>query len=386
LRPDLAQLHANLSNALRDSWQLDEALAAAKASLNLNPDLPEAHASLGAAMLMLGRFDEAISACRAAIQLKPDLPAAHLNHALAELVTGNLERAWPNYLWWMRCPQVRPRLPGPVSLWDGTRIDGKTILLYSDQGFGDAIQFIRYAPMVAAMGARVVVECPPALLSLFKRCAGADVVLATGSPLPHCDYQCPLASLPALFKTTLPTIPAPIPYLTADSNIIEAWRKRIASTKDTIQIGLAWAGRPENRNDRNRSIAGNKFSPLANMSGVRFHSLQKSREVIPSLALSNWSELLTDFAETAGLIANLDFIISVDTAVAHLAGAMGKPVWLLVPFPPEWRWMLDRADSPWYPTMRLFRQKTPGDWESVIQTVAGELAALAGSGLGNSIR
>jgi len=377
LRPALAPLHANLSNALRDSWKLEDAMAAAKAALDLNPDLAEAYTSLGAALLALGRFDEAIDASRSAIQRKPDLPGAHLNLALAELVLGNLERGWPEYEWRMRCSDVLP--PRQISLpaWDGNRIVGKTILLYSEQGFGDAIQFIRYAPMVAGMGGRVVLECPAVLLPLFRGFPGVDRVLASGAPLPACDFQRALASLPGLFKTTLRSIPAPIPYLAADAEAAESWRKRIEPSGDVLQVGLAWAGRAENRNDRNRSIRLENFSPLAKVAGVQFHSLQTSRTTNAALALSDWSDLLKDFGETAALIANLDLVISVDTAVAHLAGAMGKPVWLLLPFPPDWRWMLDRANSPWYPTMRLFRQKAPGDWQDVIRRVIDELAKTA---------
>ncbi|MGD0540831.1 MAG: tetratricopeptide repeat protein [Tepidisphaeraceae bacterium] len=374
LRPELAQTHATLSNALRDNWKLEEAVAAASKALALNPELAQAYTSLGAALLGLGRFDEAIHACQSAIQRKPDSPAAHLNIALAELVSGNLERGWPEYEWRLRCPDALP--PRRISLpaWDGTRIDGKTILLYSEQGFGDAIHFIRYVPMVAALGGRVVLECPASLLPLLRGSAGVDRAVATGAALPHCDLQCALPSLPGMFKTTLGSIPAANPYLAADAKTAESWRKRIEPSGDVLQVGLAWAGRAENRNDRNRSIRLEKFSPLANVTGVRFHSLQTNRPANVSFALSDWSDLLKDFAQTAALLANLDLVVSVDTAVAHLAGAMGKPVWLLLPFPPDWRWMLNRSDSPWYPTMRLFRQTAAGDWDAVIRRVAEELA------------
>jgi Flp pilus assembly protein TadD len=377
LRPDLAQIHANLSNALRDNWQLEDATAAAKKSMDLNPDLAEAHASMGAALLGLGRFDEAINTCRNAIQRKLDLPGAHLNIALAELVLGNLERGWPEYEWRLRCPDVLPTRKISLPMWNGSRIDGKTILLYSEQGLGDAIQFIRYAPMVAGMGGRVLLECPAALGPIFRGFPGVERILASGAPVPGCDFQCALASLPGMFKTTLHSIPAPIPYLAADPKAAESWRKRIEPSNDVLQIGLAWAGRAENRNDRNRSMPLKNFSPMANMTRVRFHSLQTSRTTNAPFALSDWSDSLKDFGETAGLIANLDLVISVDTAVAHLSGAMGKPVWLFLPFLPDWRWMLERTDSPWYPTMRLFRQKAAGDWDDVIRRVAEELIKAA---------
>jgi Flp pilus assembly protein TadD len=377
MRPGVPQLHANLSNALRESWQLEAAAAAARKALELNPDLAEGHSCLGAALLALGRFDESASACRDAIQRKMDSPGAHLTLALAELVLGNFDRGWPEYEWRLRCPDLLPPRRSSLPAWDGKRIDGKTILLYSEQGFGDAIQFVRYVPLVAALGGRVVLECPAALLPLFRGFPGVYRAVAAGEPMPVCDCESALASLPDLFKTNLQSIPTPIPYLAADAKAAESWHKRIAPSPGVLQVGLAWAGRAENRNDRNRSIPVEKLSPLARVTGVKFHSLQTHRATNAPLALSEWSNLLTDFAETAALIANLDLIISVDTAVAHLAGAMGKTVWLLLPFPPEWRWMLDRTDSPWYPTMRLFRQKSAGDWESVIGRVVEELTATA---------
>jgi hypothetical protein len=236
------------------------------------------------------------------------------------------------------------------------------------------------------MGGRVVLECPAAVLPLFRGFPGVDQVLAWGVPLPLCNVQCALASLPGIFNTTVQSIPATVPYLAADAGAAESWRKRMKPSSGVLQIGLAWAGRPENRNDRNRSIRLESFLPLANVAGVRFHSLQTNRTADPPFAISDWSELLKDFGETAAMIANLDLVISVDTAVAHLAGAMGKPAWVLLPFPPDWRWMLDRTDSPWYPTMRLFRQKERGDWDAVIQRVAEELAVTDGTALGNNIR
>ncbi len=386
LRPNLAQLHANLSNALRDSWKLEEAVAAAKKALELNPELAEVHSGLGAALLSLGRFEEAADACRAAILRKYDLPGAHLSLALAELVLGNMERGWPEYEWRMRHLDLLPPRQTTFPTWDGTRLDGKTILLFSEQGFGDAIQFIRYVPMVAAMGARVILECPAAVLPLFRGFPGVDQVLAWGVPLPVCDVQSALASLPGIFKTTVQSIPAATPYLAAEEGAAASWRKRVEPAENVLQVGLVWAGRPENRNDRNRSIRMEEFAPIAKTPGVRFHSLQTNRIADAPFAISDWSELLKDFGETAGLIANVDLVISVDTAVAHLAGAMGKPVWVLLPFPPDWRWLLDRADSPWYPTMRLFRQKFRGEWRPVIQAVAEALGAAGETGLGKSMR
>jgi hypothetical protein len=365
----------NLSNALRESWRMDQAIAAAEKAIALKPTLPEAHLSLGAALACTGRFDRSIDAYRRAIGLKVDLATAHLSLALAELVTGKLERGWPEYEWRRKCPSVLASRQFAQAFWKGQALEGKTILLYAEQGFGDAIHFIRYAPLVAATGGKVVLECQPALERLFRRFPGVSRIATAGQSLPAFDYQCPLPSLPGVFKTTISTIPATIPYLAADAETADCWRKRIESTGKFPHVGLVWAGSPDNLNDRNRSIPLERFAPLAAAERVRFHSLQTAPPpAVGGIALSDWSALLTDFAETAGLIANLDLVIAVDTAVAHLAGAMGKPVWLLLPFSPDWRWLLDRSDSPWYPTMRLFRQEIPGDWESVIRRVATELS------------
>jgi Flp pilus assembly protein TadD len=375
IRPDVAELQMNLSNALRESWRLDQAIAAAEKAIALKPSLPEAQLSLGAAVACVGRFDRAIDAYRDAIRLRPDFPAAHLNLALAELVRGNFERGWPEYEWRRRCSSVLAPRQFAQAQWNGQPLDGKAILLHAEQGLGDAIHFIRYAPLVAGMGGKIVLECQPALVRLFRGVPGVGQIVTTGEPLPAFDYQCPLPSLPGVFRTTIATVPATIPYLAADAEIADSWRKRIVPSGEFLRVGLAWAGSADNRNDRNRSIALERFSPLSAVEGVRFHSLQiAAPPAAGGIALADWSALLKDFAETAGLIENLDLVISVDTAVAHLAGAMGKAVWLLVPFPPDWRWLLDRADSPWYPTIRLFRQATPGDWDGVIRRVAAELA------------
>ena len=375
LRPDVAELQMNLSNALREGWMLDQAMAAAEKAIALKPSLPEAQLCLGAAAACMGRFDRAIDAYRNAIRLRPDFAAAHLNLALAELVTGNFERGWPEYEWRRQCAGVLPGRQFAQAAWKGKPLDGKTILLHAEQGFGDAIHFIRYAPLVAGMGGKVVVECPPALVRLFDNFPGVGRIVTTGQPLPGFDYQCPLSSLPGVFRTTLATIPATIPYLAADAEIADSWRKRMGKSGELLHAGLAWSGSADNRNDRNRSIALERFSPLSGVEGVRFHSLQIAAPPAGGgIVLSDWSANLKDFAETAGLIENLDLVISVDTAVAHLAGAMGKTVWLLVPFPPDWRWLLDRADSPWYPTIRLFRQEPGGDWDGVIRRVAAELS------------
>ncbi|MGD0387895.1 MAG: tetratricopeptide repeat protein [Tepidisphaeraceae bacterium] len=375
LRPDVAELQVNLSNALREGWKFDQAIAAAQKAIAIKPSLPEAQLCLGAAMACIGRFDRAIDAYRNAIRLRPDFPAAHLNLALAELVTGNLERGWPEYEWRRQCTAALAPRNFAQPPWKGQPLEGKTVLLHAEQGFGDAIHFIRYAPLVAGMGGKIVLECQPALERLFRNFPGVGGIVTPGQPLPAFDCQCPLPSLPGVFRTTMATIPATIPYLAAEAEAADSWRKRMEPSGKFLRVGLAWAGSADNRADRNRSIPLERFSPLSAVEAVRFHSLQTAPPpATGGIALSDWSANLTDFAETAALIENLDLVISVDTAVVHLAGAMGKLVWLLLPFPPDWRWLLDRADSPWYPTIRLFRQAAPGDWDGVIRRVAAELS------------
>jgi Flp pilus assembly protein TadD len=373
LRPGIAELHANLSNAYREMWKLDEAVASARRAIELKPALGEAYLCLGAALAIKGKFDQAIETYRQAIQIRPDFPAAHLNLALAELVTGNLQSAWPEYEWRRKCPGVLAPRSFSEPKWNGETLAGKTILLHSEQGLGDAIHFIRYAPILADRGANVLVQCPQPLVRIVQTVAGVNQVIPTGQPLPRFDFQIALPSLPGVFNSTLDSIPATIPYMVPEPAESATWRDRLQRAPGVSQVGLVWAGNPENRNDRNRSIPLQKLAPILEISGVRFHSLQIKPPSANPFPIQDWSTFLTDFGQTAALIANLDLVISVDTAPAHLAAAMGKRVWLLISFPPDWRWMLDRNDSPWYPTMRLFRQTTPGDWTAPIQSAAQAL-------------
>jgi hypothetical protein len=264
--------------------------------------------------------------------------------------------------------------------WDGRPLEGRTLLLHAEQGFGDAIQFIRYLPLAAERGGRIIIECQAQLQRLFQINAGGSQIVASGQPMPDFDSHCPLLSLPWVFGTTLASVPDIVPYLRADAENVGSWRQRLAEHSQVVKVGLVWSGNPAHKNDRCRSMTLARLAPLAQTRGVRFFSLQKgeaateARTPPPGMELIDWTEELTDFADTAALIAHLDLVIAVDTAVAHLAGAMGKPVWTLLPFVPDWRWLLEREDSPWYPSMRLFRQPFWGDWDSVIERVADELS------------
>ena len=377
-KPDYADAYLNMGNALRELGRPDAAAVSFQKAIVLNRDLFEAHNNLGNVLMDLDRF-EASAACYAkAISLKPDDPGAHKNLGIINLLLGDFEIGWPEYSW-------RRLEDDPVfkiraysqPLWDGEDLTGKTILVYPEQGLGDTIQFVRYLPMVRERGGHVVFDAPLPMVRLFKDLDGVDVMVKSGDSFPLFDYHVPLLELPRLFDTTPDTIPAADAYLSADKDLVSAWTERLGP-KEGYRIGLVWGGNPSHLNDRNRSIAPELFRPLAETPGVSAFSLMVGRDGecgrVFGSAVTDLAEDLTDFAETAAAIANMDLVISVDTAVVHLAGALGTPVWSLLPFNPDWRWMLDRDDSPWYPSMRLFRQEKRKDWESVLGRIAAELA------------
>ena len=267
-------------------------------------------------------------------------------------------------------------------MWDGFDIKGRSILLHAEQGFGDTIQFVRYAPLVAKRAGKVILECPGELTPLLRSVEGLSQIIVKGESLPDFDVHCPLLRLPLIFDTTLESVPAQIPYLGVDHLLIDKWRNKIQDDNSKLKIGLTWAGRPEQKNDRNRSFCFATFLPLAQLEGITFYSLQKgeaakqARDAPESMKLVDYTEEINDFSDTAAFMENLDLVICVDTAVAHLAGALGKPVWTLLTFVPAWQWLLNREDSPWYPTMKLFRQRSPGDWGTVMVNVERQLVKL----------
>jgi Flp pilus assembly protein TadD len=399
LRPHWPEAHNNLITGLIDSRQLDQALLAARSAVALFPDSPDLLYTLGRVLHFQDKLDEAIAIChrvltlnpnhadalselgfllqqkgewenatiayRRALQLNPNLPDAHFNLAAQLLLTGDFESGWKEYEWrWKMGPAAAWTPPDPQ--WDGSARAGRTILLHREQGFGDVLQFIRYVPLIAGRGGNIILVCPPELRPLLKQLPGVSQCLIPGQPLPHIDVQCPVMSLPLIFNTTLETIPRDVPYLHADPTRIEHWRRQLANDPNKLKVGLVWAGRPNHANDARRSISLAALAPLAQVPGISFYSLQigepasQAKAPPPGMNLIDRTAELTDFAETAAFIENLDLVISVDTAVVHLTGSLGKPVWTLLPFAPDWRWLLDRNDSPWYPTMRLFRQPTRG--------------------------
>ncbi|HSZ58715.1 MAG TPA: tetratricopeptide repeat protein [Tepidisphaeraceae bacterium] len=379
LRPDLPQTHNNLGWVLQKKEAFDEATAEYQRAIELRPQYAEAYNNLGSVLFEAGRFHEAIETLQKALSFQPDHAAIAANIGIMMLTVGDFERGWPVY-------EARRRVI-PVSLdsdttrprWDGSDLSGKTIVIQSEQGYGDSIQFARYMPLVRAHGGRVVLQCPPGLKKIFSTVAGADQVLADNEPLPPFDVHTRLLSLPGIFHTNLESISANVPYLHAEAELVERWRRRILAEPPGLKVGLSWAGNPTHPQDRHRSIPLSALAPLPQAPGVRFYSVQKgdaARQALsppPGMSLTDWTADLHDFADTAALVQNLDLVITVDSAVAHLVGAMGLWVWVLVQHIPDWRWLLARSDSPWYPTMRLFRQPQRCDWTTPIAQVAGEL-------------
>jgi Tfp pilus assembly protein PilF len=384
LRPDYPGAHNNLGNVLSDLGRLVEAEASYREALRLRPDCPETHNNLGVVLTELGRPAEALACYERVLAIRPDDASAHFGRSRPLLLRGEYAEGWREFEWRSRGGTAeKVELRGfSEPQWQGEDVAGKTLLLHAEQGFGDTLQFCRYASLVGDT-ARVILEVKPALARLCSSLAGITQVVARGEPLPAFDLHCPLMSLPLAFGTTLDTIPSKVPYLTADPTLVADWRERLTCL-DGLRVGLVWAGarrlEPELiAIDRRRSITLAMMAPLGEVSGVSFISLQKGEPAAQSanaglgLALHDFTDSLQDFADTAALIEALDLVISVDTSVAHLAGALGKPIWLLNRFDTCWRWLLDRDDSPWYPQLRQFRQPIPGDWTSVMCAVRDAL-------------
>jgi hypothetical protein len=378
LNPRSADARYNCGLALHALGRYAEALESYDRALALRADHVGTLTNRANTLLSLGRYPEAIASCERALAIKPDHPNAHLNESMARLVTGDFQGGWPKYEW-----RLQRKRPFPQPPWLGEApLAGRTILLYAEQGLGDTIQFLRYVPLVAERGARVVLRVQAELEPLVAGFPGVSTLVPARDPVPPFDLNCPLPSLPLAFRTGLATMPAGVPYLHAPRDRVASWAARMGG--GGLRVGLAWSGNPGHANDRHRSIAFDRLSALLERPDVQFISLQKDvrREDAPGVAgatrLLRLGGDFTDFADAAAVVSQLDLVITVDTSVAHLAGAMGKPVWILLPFAPDWRWLLEREDSPWYPTARLFRQHRPDDWDEAIARVGRELDALAG--------
>jgi tetratricopeptide (TPR) repeat protein len=384
VRRDYAEAHINLANTLLMLNRPEEAIPRCQVLIAMRPDFAEVHHSIGRAFQALNRHQEAIAAYRQATALSPRHFEAQWHQGQAQLALGELAEGWRQWEYRLLMPSSRRReFPRPQ--WQGdTPLAGKRIFLYAEtgEGFGDTIQFSRYVPLVAGRGAAVSLEVQAPLVPLLRGLAGLSQITAAGEPPPaDFDYHCPLMSLPFAFKTTMGSIPAEVPYLAPPAEKINWWGGRLDSG-GAPKIGIAWSGRPRQGEFRNRPVPLKLMAALLETPGARFVALQKElREGDAALlqshpAVVNLGPSLEDFADTAAIISALDLVISVDTSVAHLAGALGKPVWILLQYAADWRWLLDRHDSPWYPSARLFRQPRLGDWESVIPRVQEVLRAM----------
>ena len=384
LGPEVADGYRNLGAVLTQLRRAGEAEPVLRVAVRLAPENAEGHFNLGAALHDLHRLGEADASYREALRLAPDFAEAHTNRGYSLLLAGRLAEGWEEFEWRWGTQQLRAgERRFSAAKWTGEPLGRRVLLLHAEQGLGDTLQFCRYAPLIAA-GGHIVLEVQKPLKRLLSGLGGGIEVIARGDPIPPFDVHLPLMSLPHVFATTLETIPATMPYLAADPAAVQRWRERLASLPG-LRVGLVWAGEARTgfaelaAVDARRSVSLNALAPLAEVAGVSFLSLQKGAPAAQAAAppsgmiLADYTDELEDFADTAALVDALDLVISVDTSVAHLAAAMGKPVWLLNRHDTCWRWLLGRDDSPWYPTLRLFRQPAPGDWPSVMRDVRDAL-------------
>jgi len=383
LAPGHVEGMLNRGNVFQDMGRIDEALHCYDTILKRQGDAAPIWNNRGNALEAARRDDEALDCYARAIALDPDYAVAHWNRALLDLQYGRLAQGWSGYEWRWKNEHLtvyRQKRAFAQPLWLGTdALEGRTILLFAEQGLGDTLQFCRYVPLVAARGARVILEVQRPLVGLLQKLEGVDRIIMRGEAPPNFDYQCPMMSLPLAFGTELESIPSGRPYLAPDDAIVSKWRARLGP-HGRPRVGLVWSGNRTHANDQNRSIP---FAALAGLLELdcQFVSLQKEyreqdRAALDASGVLRMEEHLDDFSDTAALCELIDVVISVDTSVAHLAGALGKPLWLMLPHVADWRWLTERSDTPWYPSARLFRQTHKGDWEGVIEAVRAELAAL----------
>ncbi len=368
----------NMGKALYAVERFTEAAEAYALAIQADPGFAGAERNRGLALKAAGRINEAIGHLKTAVSQDPRDPIVHGIHGAALLLAGRLKEGWPENEWRLKKPDNRRLFPQP--LWDGSDLNGRTILLEAEQGYGDTIQFIRYAARLKDMGATVILHCFPRIRWLLASVPGIERVVQRGEMPPDFDVQAPLMSLPAIFGTTLETIPAPTSYIALDGNAVEKWKEKLA-TYPGLKIGLCWQGDKGFKGDKWRSMAPEHMAPLVkSRPGDTFISLQTGDgEAMEGLVRQNLIEGEGGpdaFIHSAPIIRNLDLVITTDTAVAHLAGALGAKTWVLLQFVPEWRWLMERPDSPWYPTMRLFRQPAHQDWPAVIRDVTAALKAL----------
>jgi tetratricopeptide (TPR) repeat protein len=387
LDPDYAPAHTNLGIILDAQGKFEEALTAYQRAVAADPAYAKGHANLSVALRSAGALDQSLAASHRAVALDPDDPLTRFNHAHVLLMNGHLASGFEELRWGKKCQDWSESYPPFAEPeWQGEALAGRTLLLYAEAGLGDTLQFVRYLPMVAQMGGSIVLQVQPPLVPLLRSIPNATVI-ARGEPLPRFDLQLPLMGLARVFGTTLDTIPAAVPYLHPDAAKLARWRHALGD-EASLRVGVVWAGNPRHKGDRHRSLAAERLLPRLMVPGVKLFSLQKELRATdaPAIAaldldIADLAPALRDFSDTAAAVAALDLVIAVDTSVAHLAGALGRPVWMLLPYALDWRWLRDREDTPWYPSMRLFRQGAPQAWDEVIARVSAELAgAVRGEG------
>ena len=379
-RPGVASWYANLSALYRMVYRMQDALRVGQEAIRLDPQNADHLVNLSLVFTDVDEREHAIACLLRALGLRHDHADGHLALGQNLLAMGDFQPGWLEYEWRNQTEAGKGTLPKMTSAaWNGMRIPNGRLLMVGDQGYGDTIQFARYIPLIADRCQELILGCSAELGPLLARLPGVNQYCHRWTDVPGHAAHCRLSSVPGLLHTTLETIPAQVPYLFVDPVRVAAWRERLGALlpQATRRVGLAWSGRPTHPNDRRRSLKLARLAPLASVDGVSFVSVQKpmpESDVSSLLLFPGPSDIAGDFGETAAMMANLDLVISVDTAMAHLAGALGRPVWILLSKAADWRWMIGRSDSPWYPTARLFRQKTPGDWDPVIAEAAAALA------------
>jgi tetratricopeptide (TPR) repeat protein len=383
-RPGYAEAHNNMGNSFRNLGRFDESIAAYRQAIALKSNYADAYNNLGIALAEMARFDEAVDAYTQCLKLKPTHVDAHMNRALTWLRKGDFAQGWAEYEWRWKKRNVSNR-PLIQPQWNGFPLAGRTILLVPEQGLGDTLQFVRYAPLLKAQGARVVLECPERLMKILARTPGIDQLVAQSEPMPEHDVYAPLLTLPGLMATSELSIPAGSPYVHTDPALVEHWSRELGESRE-LKIGINWQGNPQYAGDRHRSVPLANFAAVAKVPGVKLYSLQKNHgldQLKPFAAEhgvvdlgGRLDEQTGPFLDTAAVLKNLDLFITSDTSVAHLAGALGVPVWMALSTTPDWRWRSDGEESSWYPSMRIFRQAEFGGWRAVFDRMASELRKL----------
>ena len=378
LKTDFAEAHSNLGAALKHLGKLQEALEALRTAASLQPRDAAARYSLGVVLKDMGRLKEAIACFEAATALDPQHAGAQWNMALGHLLSGNFQEGWKTFDWYKKIKGAKVRSYSQPP-WDGGDLAGKTILLYEDHGYGDTLQFARYAREIGARAGRVLVSCRPELARLLSRVPGVDAVVGAADPLPPFDCHASFFELPMVMGTSVQNIPSDVPYFVPPADLVGAWHGRNL-LKPGLNAGIVWRG--NKKTDPRRAMTVQQVAKICAVPGFNWLSLQvgvepDEQEVLSRVGIADCGDVLSDWADTAALIATLDLVVTVDTGVAHLAGALAKPVWIMLPFVPDWRWLLERTDSPWYPTARLFRQPAIAGWDAVVHDVAQALGGFS---------